>query len=265
MNPQIYIGPVPEGERNREMPAILWNTLPKSGSIYIWDALSTGLGMPKMRVSGGWTFGDTAVPELMAVLARGGVITQEHLDASWQNRLAVGHYLDKMVVHIRDPRSSALEWAHHLLTRKADNPEGLWRARERYCPDDFFSMTFAEQVEVQVRNYLPDAIQWIEGWLDASEDPSFRTEILFTLYRDMVGDEDAFFARVLDFYGIDESQFNYKPFRPSPHENPMFEGELHFRNARVDEWRDSFTPYQIEAAAEMMPERLLKRFEWPRR
>ena len=264
MAPVIHVGPVPDAERRVGIPGILWNTLPESGSIYIWNALATGLGIPRMRVSGGWTFGDTVVPELLASLARGGVVTQEHIDASWQNKLALNHYLDRMVVHVRDPRSSALEWAHHLLTLKARGGDVLWTTCERYCPDGYFSMTFPEQVEVQVQNFLPDAVRWIEGWLDAEEDRSFTTQILFTLYRDMVADEEAFLARVLSFYGIDTTWWTFVPFTPSAADDAMHEGEWHFRNRRVDEWRDSYTPEQIERAAKIMPERLLDRFGWDR-
>lgn len=267
MSPAVtYVDPVPEQQRNRDMPGILLNTLPKSASIYIWEAIAVGLGMPKMRISGGWFPGDLVVPELVYSLGRGGVVTQEHLDASWRNKVVLSRHLGKMIVHVRDPRSSALEWAYHQLTMKADGLlSALERSPRRYCPDGFFSMSLTDQIGVQIGAYLPDAVKWVEDWLDAAGDPYFKTEVLIVQYEKFVEDEVAYFDRILDFYGIDKSLWAHKPFTPEHADDPLHEGQWHFRNARTDEWRDAFTPEQLDEAGAMMPHRLLKRFGWPER
>ena len=69
-----------------------------------------------------------------------------------------------------------------------------------------------------------------------------------------MADEDAFWARVLDFYGIG-SQFAHKPFRPKLNQDSRLEGEYHFRNARTDGRRDVFTPHQRNMACSVRPER----------
>jgi len=293
----------------KNLPGILLNTLPKSASVYTWTALAKGLDLDMMRVSCHFFPVDLIVPEHAALLAQGGVVCQEHIDASWQNKAVLGGCLDKMIVHVRDPRSSALEWAHHMLTFKNEQEHmkqtgagaddaiadmsrlpfkerciqylqsalpngtvdllgtkwGLVLMNPDYMPEGYFDMSFEEQVGVQVGNYLPDAIRWIEGWLDAIEDPKFKTEVLMVQYEEFVKDENAYFDRILDFYGIDKSIWTFKPFTPKRADDPTYEGEFHFRNARPDEWRDSFTAEQIDKAAKMMPERLLKRFNWPER
>ena len=130
----------------------------------------------------------------------------------------------------------------------------------------FFSLSKTEQVEVMVRHMLPDCIDWILGWLDAEADPDFKTKILFTTYEDFVADEDAHWDKWLDFYGIDRSLWTFEPYTPEPPENPEhFTGPCHFREAKIDAWREDLTTDQRERACEMMPERLLKRFNWPRR
>lgn len=260
----MYVDPVPDSARKKGLPGILLNTIPKSGSIYIWNAFVEGLGLPRMRISGDWWPGDLVVPNLVRSLARGGVITQEHLPASWRNKVALGQHLDKMVVHVRDPRSSALEWAYHQLTLKAEGHlETLAYCPPRYCPDNYFSLTTTEQIGIMVENYLPDAIEWVEGWVDAAQDASFKTEVLIVQYEKFVEDEMAYYHRILDFHGIDRSFWKYKPFTPQKADDPLHEGQWHFRNARTDEWRDAYTPEQIEVAAKMMPEALLDRFGWP--
>lgn len=264
--PKMHTDPVPDQARGHGLPGILLNTLPKSASVYMWDALAKGLGMAKMRISGGWFPVDLVVPELVTSLARGGVVTQEHLDASRQNQVVLNRHLEKMILHVRDPRSSALEWAYHLLTMKADGLlDGVERCSKRYCPEGFYSLPLTEQIGTQVDNYLPDAIKWIEGWLDAIENSSFGTEVLVIQYEDLVVDEVAYFRKMLDFYGIDRSLWTHKPFTPAPAEDPLHEGQYHFRNRRTDEWRDAFSPEQLDKACEMMPQRLMERFGWPER
>ena len=108
---KLWAESVPVADRKRAIPGILLNTLPKSGSVYIWNALCTGLGIPEMgvRISGGWYPRKLPVDQLIASLSRGGVVCQDHLDASWQTRLLLSQQLDRMILHVRDPRSSALE------------------------------------------------------------------------------------------------------------------------------------------------------------
>ena len=67
------------------------------------------------------------------------------------------------------------------------------------------------------------------------------------------------------FFEIDESLWKFVPFTPKKAENPMHEGELHYRNARTDEWREVFTPEQRDMACKMMPDRLIDEFGWPER
>ena len=42
----VFIDPLPE-EGRKQIPGILLNTLPKSASVYLWNALSTGLAYPQ--------------------------------------------------------------------------------------------------------------------------------------------------------------------------------------------------------------------------
>ena len=249
------------------LPGILLSTLPKSATVYIWAALAHGLGgLPQVRVTACWFPVDLVSKELLPEFVRGGnAVAHAHLGAQWQNRILLSHYLDKMIVHVRDPRSSALEWVHHMLTMKHDGQDlGIELTPKKYWPEGFFEMSYEEQIEVEVHSFLPDAIQWIESWLDAIEDPSFKTKVHLTQYEKFVADEKAYFHSVLDFYGIDKSLWTFKPYTPQKADDPRLESAGHFRNARLDEWRDAFTPDQIERAAGMMPERLFERFGWPR-
>ena len=255
-----------------DFPGILLNTLPKSASVYLRNALSAGLGLQDMSISGGWFPGDLVVPEQVKRLSEGGTVTQEHLPASALNLMVLDFYLDRFVVHVRDPRMATLELVHHWITMEPamtqqdrDGRPAHSFADPRIFRQGFYSLSMEEKIGWEIEHVLPIEIQWIEGWLDASEDPSFRPAILFTRYEDLVEDETAFFDVILDFYGIDRSLFTFEPFQPLSADDPTLEGQYHFRNARTDEWRDVFTPKQLDEARPMMPERLLERFGWPDR
>jgi len=77
-----------------------------------------------------------------------------------------------------------------------------------------------------------------------------------------VENEDAFWNSILEFYNIEKSLFKFKPFKPEEHLNPLVEGELHYRNSRLDEWREVFTVEQCKKSTELIPEWLFKRFKW---
>ena len=255
------------GGGSRGLPGILMNTLPKSGSVYTLNAISVGLTLPRRWISLG-TYPDDIIvlDHLVRLLAPGGAVAHEHLPATEYNLRLLGRHLHRVVVHVRDPRMSALEFVHHYSTLEDQVDRQIYDMMMLAPPRDYFSSwSMTERVGWVVDNVLPANIRWIEGWLDAAEDPSPELKILFTRYEDLVKDEDAFFASILDFYGIDKSLWTFKPFTPKAHPDPQREGEYHFRNKRVDEWRDVFTPEQAEKARRMMPERLLERFAWPAR
>jgi hypothetical protein len=100
-------------------------------------------------------------------------------------------------------------------------------------------------------------VQWIAGWVDASAQPWFETNIPFNRFEDMVADTRACLDRVLRFYDVDPADFVY----PDP---PYGPGDRNFRRGEIDEWRRVLTGDQIERASAMIPAALYDRFGWPR-
>ena len=68
-------------------------------------------------------------------------------------------------------------------------------------------------------------------------------------------DPQAFFARILDFYGIDPDLFDM----PAPPKA----GKQNVRSGQTDEWRTKFTPAQLERCLQIVPGDLCSRFGWP--
>ena len=172
------------GARRENIPGILLNSLPNTGSCYNWEAIRHTLGIPTIMIgSWAWFPNDVAIPSQVKLLANGGAIAKHHSPATFEFAAPVSYYLDKMWVHVRDPRSVALEWRYSLVTLKTiNNPEQMAFLNPLYCPKGFFELSKTEQIEVMVQNMLPECIEWVLGWLDAEADPDFKTEILFTQY-----------------------------------------------------------------------------------
>lgn len=267
------------------------NCVPKTAGIYMWDAVAKGLNLRQMRISGSYFPGGVLMPTLIEEFAKGENCLHDHLEASWRNKPYISAYLDKMILHVRDPRMATLEWVlffsqlepklnKDFASSKSDKEKAV-NAYEnvdapgfeywlnvmpedpRYQPKGFWNMKLEEKIDVHINTFLKDVIEFIIGWLDAEKDPLFKTKILFTRYEDMVEDENKFWDTILDFYSIDKSLFTFKPFKPKPHVNPLVEGDIHYRNSRVDEWRELFSKKQCQIATDMIPERLFKRFKWP--
>jgi len=106
------------------LPGIFLNTMPKSGSLYLWQVLEYGLCVPACRVSHSTFPGDIIVPEWLDRLRCGNVVTQEHIPASLENLAAMSRAgVKKIIVHVRDPRQATVSWMHHIIKRWEDNPD----------------------------------------------------------------------------------------------------------------------------------------------
>src|SRR5262249_39241726 len=96
------------------LPSILFTSIPKSGTVFTGQMLARGLGLELVRLTAGsfprYLFD---LPRLVQFCA-GGMIATEHFDASPENLQLLEAFVDRWVVHIRDPRSVLLSWVHNL-------------------------------------------------------------------------------------------------------------------------------------------------------
>ena len=183
-------------------------------------------------------------------------IVVRHTTANQYNLIALSRIVDRLIVNVRDPRQALLSFVHHRNRSKL-NIAGvaefvIWPNSNK----NYYSVSFQEQIDSEIESgFLPLAIKWIEGWIDASENQSFYPRILFTKHEDLATNPQAFFESILDFYDLDKSKFKF----PDP---PEFKEGTHNRKGSIDEWREVFTEEQIEKASSMIPKRILERFGW---
>ena len=237
-------------------------SLPKSGTIYIANALEKLINSCSAATSSKKLISANR-PDILFKLETEepykeslSTLISDHAPAVPQNLFALRMVVDRLIVHVRDPRQALLSFVHYLKqTNDYRSPEYLISTQER-LPPDYFSLSLTEQINWQIEKwYLPDAIEWLKGWIDADENPLFYPKILFTKQEDLATDANKFFESILNFYEIEIDRFVF----PEP---PHFQASKHLRKGSVDEWREVLTPEQIERCTESIPEVILKKFGW---
>jgi hypothetical protein len=239
-----------------DLPSILIFSIPKSGTVFTGQMLSRGLGVELVSLTVGsfprYLFD---LPRLVQ-FTRGGKVSTEHLDASSENIQMLDAFIDRWVVHIRDPRSVVLSWVHNLdrLHRERDSaPHHLLYV----CPtppERYFELSLSDQVDWNIDHFLPNAMTWIRTWLEVHD--SGRHKILLTTFSDIIASENDYLLKILDFYGIPRDRFR----------RPVIDKTVaasHFRVGREDEWRDCFTPDQLARCKALIGRELMERFGWP--
>jgi hypothetical protein len=237
----------------QQRPSVLLNTLPKSGSVYVREALRRILGARTMYLGCRYALvGQIDVGNALTFVG-GGYVSQNHLAASPENLQILEHLKQKVVLQLRDPREALLSWVHHLdwVTARSDESIELLYVTPR-PPPGYFTRSLTRKIDWQLEYYLPQMVAWTMRWIEIADGKTIP--ILITQQRDLQRDERAFFDQILDFYGLDRD-----------YDLPMLPRTLnatHFRLADPDEWRRTFTPDQIKRATATIPEMLRQRFGW---
>ncbi|QVL57829.1 MAG: sulfotransferase domain-containing protein [Simkaniaceae bacterium] len=230
---------------------IIFNTLPKSGSVYIGKTLSEGLKEGDFMTVSNNTFPTDPISlTKFEILMENDSITQEHFDASKENLEILKEKFPKLIVHVRDPRQALISWTHHL--NKIQHSEEAVGYFLLTLPKTYFRWSFSRQLNWQIKHYFPACIDWIQNWVKASEDESLN--ILFTTYEDFLANPKQFFMKIFDFYSISDS-IDMLPMLPK-------KSTYHFRKGKVDEWREAMTKSQQRKVTKMIPKELFDKFNW---
>jgi hypothetical protein len=254
------------GEKKREVgslewrrwntPAILLVALPRSASVFLTHALRDGLQKNTVGVMAGANPDYVIVQHAFRTFVHEHAVAHTHLPATRGNLIEISarHQLDRLVVHVRDPRQALMSWVHFIRSVVTDlDPV---QALHYGLPEDYLSLDPGQQIDWQIENWLPRIVSWIAGWMEAKSEPLFKTEILFTTFEQLKEDQKRFFDRLLDFYGIERELFAY-PALPKV-------GESNFRQGDVDEWRREMTPEQQSRLNALIPDQMLSFFGWER-
>ncbi|MEM9294828.1 MAG: hypothetical protein AAGA57_03415 [Planctomycetota bacterium] len=238
--------------RQRGLPGILFNTMPKSGSVFLGKTLSRGLGLAARPMAiPSHPLRDHAVRAWAGELAKGGSLCQEHLPATPTNLgVLEAAGIAKLVVHVRDPRQAMLSSLHHLQK----NAGLARRIMAPYIPEGFEGLALEPAAAWMIEHYLPELIAWVRGW--ARAESAGRVEVCWTRYADLHADVERVVDPVLRFYGVDAGLMSWP-------EVATDEGS-HYRKGERDEWRRALPSELGRRMTEALPDDLATRFGWER-
>lgn len=236
----------------RGVPAMLINTVPKSASESIWNKLAEGLRLGQGHLSLGLFPDCCVIPIRARAAAEGAFIAKEHLSATAFNlKTLADSGLKRVVCHLRDPRQATLSWAHFVRDDVSMRLMGpIWRkiVPPASVPKDDLS----QQIDWCIENYLPLLVDFTRRWLEVRDDPARAVDVLFLSFEEFRTEPDSYFARVLEFYGIEDKLYEAEA-----------EAEVvHLRKGLLGEWREVLSARQQKRAWQLIPNDLAEAFGW---
>jgi Sulfotransferase domain len=247
-------------------------TLPKSGTEFIWGGIqdATGLTMPphladetfmRSYLSGfcnrediystGVFTSERLILEELRKLNPNGIVHASHCMANHHNICTLNEAgFKRITVLVRDPRDSTVSWTYHLRAPAMGERMRNFNSLIQHLPSDYFARPHADQLALQVRTFLPAAVNWIESWLDASRSPDkdHPVEIQFVHFDDLRTDPRRMFERVFAFHGV--TDYDLAKIQPAK------AGTRHFRRGETGTWRDEFSAADRAFADNLLDGRL---------
>lgn len=225
-------------------PSIIVASMPKAGTKYVGSTIAGTLGYLKNRSLYTGKFPTNMVlPHMAREFARGGMVVSAHVQGSPTNmRTLLDAGIDRMVLHVRDPRATLYSRFHYARWREI--------LRRRFG-EAFFNLSDEDQIDRHIEDFFVKSVDWLTEWVDyLDSDPEMR--VLVTTHEQLARDEGAFFRSIFEFYGL--APYGLKAASKDRQRN--------FRSGSPTEWRENIAPAQIERMTAMIPERVFQRFGW---
>lgn len=241
-------------------PAILVATLPKSGTAYICQALCQTTHLQAYREADPlpFPFGKFENQNFDQLMSKGCVIVN-HYPPTEENIERISRYMDRVIVHIRDPRECVLSVVHHVaidLANHYDEEKEVARTVGlSLVYPDYYKLNLEQKIDWHIDHFIPNAVSWIEHWLEFI-DQQDKIKVLVTSYSDLRECPFDFFSSILAFSRLSREKLKTKHL-PMPEK-----GKLHYRKGDSQEWRAVLTAEQQRRATALIPEHYFQRFGW---
>ena len=230
---------------DNDIPSCALVTMGKSGSVTISQILQAGFDLVGTAYS---LVNLQVVPAWARDFARGGAFYCTHLIATPENVAALKDAgLTKIILHARDPRQVILSYVHHCERYPNERPELL--------AIGFDDMSMEERIDWFLGKPWRHFIEWLNLWIQAMDKLDVR---VFT-FEEFVADRDTYVDRLIAAYGGDPIRFD----RTAALADATGK-DFHRRKGQTDEWRDVFTPAQIERVNRDMRDEFFEKFGWKR-
>ncbi len=238
--------------RAASRPSILMTAMPKSASESVGHRLATGLGLGQTHVSIGLFPHCCPVPCRLRAFASGGIMAKEHIGPEQHHldRFAAAG-IDRVLVHLRDPRQAALSWAHFVMgdvSRRMLAP--IWR--DIVPPAKVLAHGLPHVIDWCLQHYLPLLVDFSLGWHRREQEPCPRVRVRCLTFEAFIADRERYLADALSFHDLGRGDLKADDQVPT----------IHFRQGRIDEWRQVFSKEQCRQADSVLPDALAERFGW---
>ncbi len=238
--------------RSAGRPSILMTAMPKSASESIGHRLATGLGLGQSHVSIGLFPHCCPVPGRLAAFAPGGILAKEHIGPEqYHVERLVESGIDRLLVHLRDPRQALLSWAHFVMedvSRRMLAP--IWR--DIVPPAKILGSGLPDVIDWCLQHYLPLLIDFMLGWHRREQEPCPNLKVRCLTFESFVANQERYVTDALSFYDLACEDLKAGDQAPA----------IHFRRGRIDEWRQVFSKEQRRQADSALPDALVERFGW---
>lgn len=266
------------------LPVILFNPISYfSAGHSISAEIANSLSLPLVHLSTGLEISDVNtlhVERTLELLAnQQGALAFDRWPATTENLYLISKFFQKMVVHIRDPRSSLVSAGialHHLRCLEKNHlvPKRLKRYLH-FWNWDLRLRNFAEiapgptQIEYALNSGLYKAIlNPIVSWLAIETETPAHFQILFCSFEQYLNDKKNFYEKIMSFYSIENDLFLFSA-EPINFSDNIWSGNLDsqadkflFRRGKTDEWLAYCTEEQANRLTSEIPENLFERFGW---
>ena len=240
------------------IPAILFIAQIKSASEYITAILKKTFQISAYYNLSIETFpNDYLIPSALCPIAEGGNIARLHADANDHNLSLLERLgINKLMIHVRDPRQATISWLHYVIKRSDDY---INTARLLYTPPipkNFLSMSFNEKLEWAIEFYYPGVISWINGWMELEKENHQNFQLKYTTFEEFANNPASFLQNMALFFGICHDQI------PETVLSYSKETTSNFRKGLTDEWKTVYTSKQLDYMWSLMPKFMATRFNW---
>ena len=179
---------------------------------------------------------------LTHVPARGNFILKTHMEGRPQGVEALRNHGIPTVVMVRDLRDQCVSRYYHVLSSPEHRPHDFYRSSDQ-------SVGISHCLEVSVTEYA----DWVRNWMPVlAEDDSGL--FMLVRYEDLLADTKGMFSKVLEHFAtaIPEHEVDaiIEEVARAAREGADLEERLRkgntFRSGQVGEWREHFSPEDIE-------------------
>jgi hypothetical protein len=225
--------------------SILFASLPKSGTVFTSETIARSLTIPYKSDPG---FPDKEISEnILNEFTKYPAIHVSHLSPSTSNqKKLLEANINKIILHIRDPRAAMISWYHFIEKWNTDEREHTMKG----APKNYYQLSKKDKNDVLIDTFYQYCLKWIQDWMDIY-DKNTDFKILLMTHDDLLVSTEHYCNKVFDFYNVSAPVIELKK-----------DSKTHFRSGKKTEWIEHLTAEQINRMDEMMPDELRKRFGW---